>query len=120
MDMECKFCGKEVKGRADKQYCDNQCRSAYHNSNKNEKEEFIKRINKKLRKNRMLLKFASPVGKTTVRHSFLTNKGFDFRYFTNIYTTKNGSVYRFCYDYGWLEVEDDKLLIVNWQPYMDQ
>ncbi len=116
----CENCGSEIKGRSDKKFCDNQCRSAFHNSNKNEKEEFIKRINKKLRKNRMLLKFASPAGKTTVRRSFLIEKGFDFRYFTNTYKTKTGNVYQFCYDYGWLELVDEKVLIVNWQPYMQQ
>lgn len=27
----CKFCGKEVKGKKGKLYCDDLCRSAYHN-----------------------------------------------------------------------------------------
>ena len=116
--MECRFCNKEMKGRRDKKFCDTQCRSAYHNSNKNEREQFIRTVNKILRKNRMILKFASPAGKTTVRQSFLIDKGFDFRYYTTIYKTKSGSAYQFCYDYGWLKVEDDKILIVNWQPYM--
>ena len=117
--MECLFCHKEMKGRRDKKFCDTQCRSAYHNSYKNEKEEFIRTINKILRKNRMILKFASPRGKTTVRRTFLSEKGFDFRYFTNTYKTKTGNTYHFCYDFGWLEVEGEKVLIVNWQPYME-
>ncbi|MCF8374328.1 MAG: hypothetical protein K9H64_22085 [Bacteroidales bacterium] len=62
----------------------------------------------------------SPSGKTTTRRSFLLEKGFDFRYYTNTYKTKTGNTYHFCYDFGWLEVEGEKVLIVNWQPYMEQ
>ncbi|WP_266205307.1 hypothetical protein [Pontibacter kalidii] len=41
---------------------------------------------------------------------------FDFRHFTYLYRT--GNTYHFCYDYGYLLLEDGKLLIMNWQPYM--
>lgn len=118
--MDCIYCGKTIKGRMDKKFCDSQCRGAFHNSNKNEKEEFIRRVNKKLRKNRMVLRFASPLGKTTVRRTFLSEKGFDFNYFTNIYKTSSGNSYYMCYDYGWMALADKKVLIINWQPYMEQ
>ena len=26
--------------------------------------------------------------------------------------------YRFCYEYGYLKIDAEKTLIVNWQPYM--
>ncbi|MEA3445762.1 MAG: hypothetical protein U9R19_13665 [Bacteroidota bacterium] len=116
--MGCKYCGNEMKGRTDKIFCDNQCRSAFHNSMSNNKEEFVRLINKKLRKNRMILKFTSPQGKTTVRREFLGDKGFDFNYFTNIYKTQSGNSYYMCYDYGCMYLPEDKVLIINWQPYM--
>ncbi|GAB3196000.1 hypothetical protein ABID22_001685 [Pontibacter aydingkolensis] len=48
----------------------------------------------------------------------LQQAGFDFRHFTHLYRTSKGNTYHFCYDYGYLLLEDEKVLIVNWQPYM--
>ncbi|MCD4727287.1 MAG: hypothetical protein K8R46_06480 [Pirellulales bacterium] len=66
------------------------------------------------------MRFASPQGKTTVRKDFLLGLGFDFDYFTNLYTTKNNNTYYFCYDYGYLLIEDKKVLIVRWQKYIEK
>jgi len=60
----------------------------------------------------------NPVGKTTVRTEVLKNEGFNFKFFTHIYKTKTGFIYYFCYDFRYMPVEDDKILIVNWQEYM--
>ncbi len=81
--------------------------------------QLILDINKTLRKNRKILKQFNPEGKTTIRTEYLVKLGFDFRYHTHSYTTKNNNNYRFCYEYGYLRIEDDKTLIVNWQPYME-
>lgn len=79
----------------------------------------IQKINATLRKNRTLLKQASPEGKTTLRREVLEMAGFDFRHFTHLYRTKQGNNYHFCYDYGYMLLAEEKVLIVNWQPYMD-
>lgn len=118
MKNTCKNCGKEIKGRSDKKFCDYNCRIAYHNSNINKNEKSIRDINKKLRKNRSILKFVSPQGKTTVKKTFLIQLGFDFQYYTNHYKTKNHNIYTFCYDYGYMELENEKILVINKQPYM--
>jgi hypothetical protein len=80
----------------------------------------IQKVNAILRRNRTLLKQASPVGKTTLRREVLQLSGFDFRHFTHLYRTKQGNTYHFCYDYGYFLLPDEKVLIVNWQPYMEQ
>ena len=80
----------------------------------------MKEINDKLRRNRFLLQRASPEGKTTLRREVLQLSGFDFRHHTHLYRAKNGNTYHFCYDYGYLLLEDEKVLIVNWQPYMEK
>lgn len=120
MDNICIYCGNTLKGRIDKRFCDNQCRNAWHNSNPNRSEAFVKGVNKILRKNRSILRFVSPEGKTTVRKDFLFDLGFNFNYITNIYQTKNKNVYHFCYDYSYLKLEDEKVLIVKWQNYMEK
>ena len=51
--------------------------------------------------------------KTKVLRETLIQKGFDFNYFTHIYTTKKGTSYYFCYDYGYLILEDGYYFIVK-------
>ena len=82
-------------------------------------ENLMKLVNQVLRRNRIILKQASPQGKTTLRREVLEQAGFDFRYFTNLYRTQKGSTYYFCYDYGYLLLPEDKVLIVNQQAYMN-
>lgn len=114
-------CGQMTMGRADKRFCSNQCRAAASNRRRTEDagERLMRDVNNKLRHNRQVLQRASPNGKTTLRREVLQQAGFDFRHFTHLYRTKNGNTYYFCYDYGYLLLEDEKVLIVNWQPYME-
>jgi len=116
--MKCLYCDEEIKGRSDKKFCDNNCKSAWHKAQANPKEAEIKRINKILRRNRSVLKFYSPQGKTTVRKKFLVDQGYNFKYFTQVYKTKNDNVYYLCYDYGFMLLEDEKVLIIQKQDYM--
>ncbi|MDX5422796.1 MAG: hypothetical protein LPK14_11120 [Hymenobacteraceae bacterium] len=121
-NRKCGQCGGPMTGRSDKKFCSDQCRAAAGNRRKldDEGEQLMRQVNATLRRNRHLLKQASPLGKTTVRRKALELQGFDFRHFTHLYRTKNGSAYHFCYDYGYLLLEDEKMLIVNWQPYMEK
>jgi hypothetical protein len=118
MEKKCVECKNKFNGRSDKKFCSDQCRWLYNNRNKTEKEIDILRINSILRKNRTLLKQLNPVGKTTIRKEVLASQGFDFRYFTHIFAAKNGQTYYFCYEFGYTYIPDDKLIVVNWQPYM--
>lgn len=115
---KCLHCNANITGRADKKFCDAFCRNSYNNKNLADHEKMMKQINSIIRKNRTILKTASPLGKTTLRKEYLDMQGFDFRYFSNIFRTNSGNIYRFCYDYGYTPVDKEKILIVNWQPYM--
>ncbi|WP_245652383.1 hypothetical protein [Rufibacter tibetensis] len=77
-------------------------------------------MNNALRRNRLILERLSPEGKTTLRREVLLQAGFDLRYFTHLYRTQKGNTYHFCYDYGYLLLEEEKVLIVNWQQYMER
>jgi len=118
MKSNCLLCNESFAGRAGKKFCSDQCRNAFNNQNKKVHEQFIANVNKTLRKNRMILHQLGPVGKSTVRREYLDKMGFDFQFFTHSYTTKNNNTYKFCYEYGYLEIEQDKILIVIWQDYM--
>lgn len=79
-EKECPQCGKTISGRSDKRFCSNQCRAQAHNENRrqNSGEQLILGINAVLRRNRTLLKQASPQGKTTTYRQVLEMAGFDF------------------------------------------
>lgn len=121
-EKQCPQCGNLISGRIDKRYCSNQCRAQAHNVHRreNSSEQLILGVNAILRRNRTLLRQASPQGKTTTYRQVLEMAGLDFRYFTHLYRTRSGNTYHFCYDYGYLLLPEDKMLIVNWQPYMEK
>jgi len=116
----CLECKEELLGRADQKFCSDYCRNAYNNSRRSEDRKHIKRINKILTKNRDLLLSLCPEKKASVIKLDLAKKGFDFNYFTNIYRTKTGKTYFYCYDYGYTVFEDnaDRLLIVKKEEYV--
>lgn len=118
----CPQCGKSIIGRSDKRYCSDQCRHLSNNTVKRQSqgEKRIQQVNAALRKNRSILKQLSPQGKTTIPRQYLELAGFDFRYLTQVYRTQKGNTYHLCYDYGYLLLPEEKVLIVNWQPYMDE
>jgi predicted nucleic acid-binding Zn ribbon protein len=119
MPKVCPECNTPIIGRSDKKFCSDQCRYLFNNRLKTDKEKEIIRINSILRKNRTILKRLNPIGKTTVRKNILEAEKFDFNYYTHTYLTSTGEKYYFCYEYGYHLMVNEKVLVVNWQPYMN-
>lgn len=121
MAKKCPTCFETVIGRTDKIFCSDQCRNAFNNSKKRLSEKNIIQINKILRKNRKILSQLNPEGKTSVRKLVLEKFDFNFQYHTHLFTSANGNTYFFCYEYGYLIIENGKkVLIVNEQKYMNR
>lgn len=112
MDRLCLECGTRLMGRIDQKFCNDQCRNTYNNRLNSDDSKFVKNINNKLRKNRRILRELNPEGKTKEKKQSLISRGFHFKYFTHVYKTKEGKVYYFCYEYGYLPLEDDFLALV--------
>jgi hypothetical protein len=112
----CLECGDILRGRADQKFCNDQCRSAYNNRQFSETNNMVRNINRILRKNYAILTLLSPTDKSMVSKADLTRHGFDFDYFTGIYTTRTNRVYYFCYDRGYAELENNKLILVRRTP----
>jgi hypothetical protein len=112
----CLSCNSELHGRADKKFCDDQCRTTYNNQFKINT-NVIKDINAILKKNRKILHDLTPAeqGKTTVTEKKLLEKGFNFNYLTHHYITKAGTRYTFCYEYGYLKLEGSLYMLVKRQ-----
>ncbi|GAB3424923.1 hypothetical protein [Niabella aquatica] len=115
LPKKCLACGKPVKGRSDKKFCDDYCRNVYNNQVKGTDSSHFRNINNILKKNRnLLVSLLIPGQETTkVNRKKLSDLGFQFRYFTHQYTTKKGATYFFCYDHGYLPMEKDWLLVVK-------
>lgn len=111
----CLNCGEPIQGRIDKKFCDDQCRNNYNYQQYAASNNLIRRINHALKKNRNILESMIPegeeMGKTT--QDRLLREGFQFKFQTHTYETKKGSVYHFCYDYGYLPLDGDWFLVVK-------
>ena len=110
---KCLECGYEISGRTDKKFCSDQCRNTYNNRSKKEANQYVRNISYLLRKNRRILESLAPEGKKTVHRNKLTEKGYNFEFFTDIYKTKSGKKYYFCFEYGFLPLENDFFAIVR-------
>jgi len=114
----CKVCSEEIYGRRDKQYCSDYCRSTHFISTNTELTSFMRRVNYTIRKNRSILSQCNPKGKARIHKNKLIERGLNFDYFTNMYTTKAGKIYYFCYDQGYLELEDGYYALVVKEEYV--
>lgn len=109
----CLDCGQKLVGRSDKKFCDDACRSNYNNHKQRKDSAAIRKINSILKQNRTILKSLNPDGKAKISKKTLQNEGFNFTYFTHQYITAKGGVYHFCYDYGYILLPYDQVLIVR-------
>jgi len=113
----CVACNKPLKGRCDKKFCDDYCRNNYNNQlrAKNNYSTYVRNINSALLKNRKILESILPENEETVRANLdkLQRLGFHFKYKTHTHTTRKGKTYFFCYDYGYLPLDNDRYLVVR-------
>ena len=110
---KCLECGEFFMGRSDKKFCSDYCRNAYNNKVNKDSKNLIRNINNRLRKNWRILEELNPKGKCKIPKQRLDAKGFDFNYHTSIYVTKTGNTYYFCYDQGYLALENDFYALVK-------
>ena len=115
---QCLECGTEIYGRSDKKFCSDYCRNEQHNKVNRDATNYIRKVNNVLRKNRRILEKFNPNGKSKVKESTLMEEGYNFAYHTNIYNTKKGGKYYFCYDQGYIKLEDGWLALVIRQEYV--
>ena len=113
MKKLCPECGDKIIGRADKKFCCDACRNTHNNALNKDSKNLVRNINNRLRKNWRILESINPQQKTKTSRDKLIAAGFDFNYFTSIYTTKSGTVYYFVYDQGYLPLENQYYAVVK-------
>jgi hypothetical protein len=112
----CLACERPIKGRTDKKFCDDSCRNNYNNRLYSYSIPVVRNINNILRKNRRILEdLLSGLDKKVlvVERRKLAEKGFQFEYFTQYFTTKENDQYYYCYEYGYRSIDSEKVLAVK-------
>ena len=112
---KCLECGEAFNGRADKKFCSDLCRNAYNNKLNSDHVNYVRNINNILRKNRRIMEEMADnsEGKAKTTGKKLKEKGFNFNYYTHTYHTKTGNTYLFCYEYGYLGLDNDFYMVVK-------
>lgn len=113
-NKECLTCQKTLRGRSDKKFCNDYCRNVFNNNLKSGPPSLVKKINSSLLKNRkIILAFLQDKQTTKVRRDQLIEFGFRFQFFTHRIKSRKGSLYSFCYEAGYLQLEEDWILLVK-------
>ncbi|WP_262246389.1 hypothetical protein [Parapedobacter soli] len=113
MERRCMDCGEPVVGRADKKFCDDACRANYNNRRNSEESGYLRKVNNILKRNRRILAKLSPEGGRKVKWQALIDEGFNFNYITDMNEPTEACQYRFCYEYGYLLLDADEVLLVR-------
>lgn len=112
MSNTCQQCGDQLYGRADKKFCDDQCRSAYHNGLNSEANNTMRMVHRRLRSNwRLLRKYCK---KSSVERKLeeLTGGGFNLNVITGIEHQNNQVIYR-CYEFQYQVMESGMVRITK-------
>jgi hypothetical protein len=112
-------CGDTFKGRVDKKFCSDLCRNVFNNKLNSNFSTFVKDVNAILKKNRKILKELTPQETAKASKAKLLQKGFNFSFYTNVYTTKKGTKYYYCYEYGYLPIDNDYYFLVKKKEYVN-
>ena len=138
-DKVCLDCGKTLgPGKLGKKYCDEYCKSNYHNRMNRERKqaapaaipvaeptptkrtypEHLDRIHDVLVSNRNILREINDDEHQAIRIRLrnLIGRGFNTKFFTSqSEPTTQGKVYNFCYDFGY-RIEEDGMVVVIYRP----
>lgn len=114
--IQCTQCGKALKGRCDKIFCDKHCRNEHHNR-VNRKNNVERDVNRILRKNRQILAALKKNELTKHPKMELFRAGFNFEFYTHSTVNSNGVTCFFCYDLGYLPTENNYFALVVQNDY---
>lgn len=111
----CLACGKMIKGRSDKKFCQEYCRNTFNNQQKEKHSPRERQINKILHRNRSILcsVWDSTKNVTRVSKMDLLRQGFDFRYSTHVMNSDKGLRYSFCYEFGYADMGKEGIWVVG-------
>jgi len=121
----CQECGLPLLGRMDKKFCNDACRTAFHNRKDTPPAlpegaydydgaamKEMHRIFDILIRNRITLYNIAQYETAEIPLRDLQGYNFNFKYLTSEKKYQDGTVYKFCFDYGYAIKPDEKVMIV--------
>ncbi len=117
-ERKCLQCKEILRGRSDQKFCSDQCRTTYNNNLNKDNYNQVRNINNILRRNRRILEELSSKDLKRIDHEILSRKGFNFQFHTSTYTNKRGQTYYFCYEQGYLQLNDHLYFLVKNQVFI--
>jgi len=113
-ERKCPECNVIIKGRQDKKYCSDHCRShANYIVKRVGDEHIINIIDTALKNNRKILLQLSIGGKKMVKKELLMAKGFNFKHYTTIVHLPAGGLCFYCYDVGYSFINNSDIILVK-------
>jgi len=116
MKKKCKMCLKNnIIGRSDKIFCSIVCKNKYHKKLQDVTNKEAKKIDLLLHRNRSILLeiMGKKNRKLKVKRYILEKKRFRFKYHTHFHINSKGKMYKYVYDFAWMEFSDDEILIIR-------
>lgn len=111
----CPICKSPVIGRSDKIFCSLDCKNQYHVRLRRATAKAVSETDKILHRNRSIL--LEIMGKNStqkkINRLILEKKKFRFDYYTRTYLNIRGKLYKYVYDFAWLEFSDQEILILR-------
>jgi hypothetical protein len=92
-----------MTGRADKKFCDDGCRNAFHNMKSGESYNATRKINRLLRGNWVILNDLIEVGEDRISLNELERFGFDSRFVTSMEVREDGTMVYGLYDFEFIK-----------------
>lgn len=114
----CRYCKKNLRGRADKKFCDDSCRTMYHNQGYTQPLH-VREINYILMRNRKIILELLGNNKM-IRYSreSLLHYGFTPWHFTEARARPGGSIIHYCYETGFMEIGNNSFLLFTSDQWM--
>jgi len=113
-EKRCLRCNSPLKGRSDKKFCHDQCRSRHNYDQKDQdNSNIVREVNSSLKKNWSILKTLTLNGETKVSKRVMMVQGFNFDYFTSTYSTETKELYFYCYEMGYQIIDDSEIVLIE-------
>jgi predicted nucleic acid-binding Zn ribbon protein len=117
----CLTCGKPLRGRTDKKFCDTSCRNVFHNERLRVERGETASIEKILKRNRRVLSRCLDGRATLIlSREELLIRGLRFDYHTHYWDNQQGERYYYCFDHGYRLLDTGDYLVVQRQEKAEE
>jgi hypothetical protein len=106
----CLDCEQPLRGRSDKKFCDDNCRTNFHNQIKQEEEKTLRQINSILKRNRSILVRLSAGNAVVVNKKLLIEANFNFHFSTHSKNINKKS-WSVIYDFAYYQANEEQISI---------